>query len=137
MDFRDFLGIKSSEEIKREREEYDAKAFPFGEKEKEIVTNILKELFKDEYDDIALFNYLIARQEAFRHLDNTNRVITEDGIIQTYKTLKKTVRRKFEDHKKLYIALAEANLFIDENLNFPSIEQLTKRAEEIQEIINK
>lgn len=122
-------GKKHKERI----EEYNAKAYPFGTEQKEMIAKIVKELMPKENKEIAIYNYLICKQEII----DKNAMAGKELNYNIAYTITLEFKKKFNfKHKiNLYkcIALAEADINVNELLNYPSIEQLTNRANELKE----
>ena len=99
---------KSPEQRIRETREYNAKVFPYGDKQKQKVFEILKQLIPDEADDMLMYNYLTIKLHL---IDKPNDV---EGC---YRVVKSTNKKK--ENVEKYIALAKIDINIDENLNYP------------------
>ena len=62
MGISDWFSFKSPEQRERERREYERWAFPHGQKQKDMISEILKELLSEENVQTAMVVYLIGRE---------------------------------------------------------------------------
>lgn len=131
----DIFSYKNSKERQREYLEYLQEVFPFGDAQKEKITILLKNLLPKEFAEIALFNYLTIKYETSKYFDKSKNQITDEGLMKCCKLLKNTIGKNSKNSKAIYIALAEADLNIDNNLNYPDIDILLSRANKIKEIV--
>lgn len=117
-------------------EAYTSKAYPYGEKQKEKIRKIVKELMPKEIVEIGVYNYLICKQEIGEIIEKEASDFNLNIVLSIIDEFKK--KFNFKDEMNIYrcIALFEADLKIDENLNYPSIESLQDRANEIKRILN-
>ena len=121
--------FKTQDSKNREQKEYNNVMFPFGERQKEIVSGLVKELNTKESFSLAFFYYLQIRQEC----ENTRFF---DGDYKfMYKVLKKNVSKKSSVDIFKYVVLAKYDSKIDESLNYPSIEEIAKEALDIENMI--
>ncbi len=125
------LGYKSEEQRKKEAEAYNAKQFPYGEKQREKLLSLLKELLPRFDEEISVYQYLVCKDMTGSWKDQSN---DRKKIDQIADSLKFTLKKKNRDDLYLYLALCEADLSIDEKLDYPDIEALKERAEELKKI---
>lgn len=90
--------------------------FPYGEKQEEKIIAILKQLFPCESKEVIIFNYIITKQKLMEKEFLDSNDINE---------LDKQYMSKIDS--SILIALAKLDLQIDENLNYPSINEITGR----------
>ena len=127
-------GFKTKKQREKEKEEYNRKIFPYGEKQSEKLKELVRELFPEEKDSrMAMYNFVISSQ---RMIEDDIKNLDEEALNEFSRFLKKRIRKKDHDQICRFIALAEADRNIDEELNYPSIEELKNRAEEIRRILN-
>lgn len=126
-----WLQWKSKNTQEREAGEYEEWAFPYGQPQREKIEAILSELFPKEDTSISLICYLTAKELYGRvrkvifmpeHHDYAMKCLTKD--MERYKRLFKK-----KETRPIYCALALADDSIDENLNYPSKEEILVLAE--------
>lgn len=128
--------INRGKKHKERIEEYNAKAYPFGIEQKELIASIVKELMPKEDKEIAVYNFLICKQEIVDKCAMKGKQLNYDMVYPIVKEFKK--KFNFKDKINLYkcIALVEADLNIDKLLNYPSVEELINRATQLKEILD-
>lgn len=128
--------LNRNKKHKERIEEYNCKAYPFGIKQKELIASIVKQLMPKEDKEIAIYNFLICKQEIVDKCAMSNKTLNYNIVYPIVKEFKK--KFNFKDRINLYkcIALAEADLNIDSLLNYPSIEELINRTYELKEILD-
>ena len=133
----DMFVFKTKKQRERDQKRFDKWAFPYGEKQKEKVFEIVKELLPKEDPKAALAVFLMGRQ-AYRgsFKDDAEELAerTEENKLAALDQLLKT--QLFGRYKKFipyYKALVLADSQVDETLNYPSVEQLRRKAEELAE----
>lgn len=128
--------LNRSKKHKERIEEYSAKAYPFGLAQKQLIGKIVKELMPKEDKEIAVYNYLICKQEIVDKNAMAGKELNYNIVYPIVLEFKK--KFNFKDKINLYkcIALAEADLNVSELLNYPSVEDITKRANELKEILD-
>ena len=124
---------------KAQREEETARyyewAYPYGPKHKEMINDIIHAVVPDEDDKIAIYNYLVCRQEMAPSYYEGPFIFDRSNSKSVRKKLKKEYNSKGKKDIHKYIALVEADLKVDENLEFPSVDEILKYAEEIKQIL--
>lgn len=128
--------INRGKKHKERIEEYNAKAYPFGLAQKQLITSIVQQLMPKEDKEIAIYNFLICKQEIIDKSAMAGKLLNYNVVYSIVKEFKK--KFNFKDSINLYkcIALAEADINIDSLLNYPSIEELINRAYELKEILD-
>ena len=129
--FENWFTFKSAAQRKKEREEYDLRLFPYGEKQRQTIVSILKQLL-DHFDgELSLYQYLVCKDILITADDKT---ISREKIDELTSALRFTMKKKNRDDLFSYIALCEADLKIGEDLNYPDIRTLKERAQELKKI---
>ena len=131
----DWFTFKTAKQRAREEKQFARWAFPYGDAQKEKVAQILRELMPKEDPKAALALFLMGRQ-AYRGAYNDD---PEDLEERTEKNKMAALDRMLESqlfgrYKKFipyYKVLVLADLEVDETLNYPSVEELRHRAEEL------
>ena len=135
MGFADWFAFKSPAEKKRESQMYDRWAFPYGPAQKEKLQQILKELMPKEDPIAAMAVYLIGREGylgSFKMDAEELAARTEEKKRSAMDyVLAKQLRGKSKKFLPYYKAIILADAKIDKDLNYPSIEELQKMAEEL------
>ena len=133
----DMFTFKTRKQRERDAKKFDRWAFPYGEPQRQKLIAIIKELLPKEEPKAALAVYLIGR-EAYRGSFKDD---TEDLAERTEGQKLRALDRQLKDqlfgrYKKFipyYKVLVLADAQVDETLNYPSVEELRRRAEEIAE----
>ena len=129
--FENWFTFKSAAQRKKEREEYDLRLFPYGEKQRQTIVSILKQLL-DHFDgELSLYQYLVCKDILITADEKT---ISREKIDELTSALRFTMKKKNRDDLFSYIALCEADLKIGEDLNYPDIRTLKERAQELKKI---
>ena len=131
----DLFAIKTPKQRERDAKKYDRWAFPYGEAQRQKVIELLKELLPKEEAKAALAVYLMGREAyrgSFRDDPEDLAERTEERKLRALDYQLET--QLFGRYKKFipyYKALVLADAEVDETLNYPSAEQLRRRAEEL------
>ena len=127
--WQNWINFRSKEQRERDQEAYDKAVFPYGEKQKEIISSYLDELFAEELPGMKMFNYLVIKEKI------KDREIDQELIKRVFKSIKNTSSRKKRDtYPYLYMSLAEYDLKISEELNYPDTDKIRENAERIKQI---
>lgn len=124
--------FKSRRQEKKEQAEYAAWAFPYGSEQQKAISQLLQQLFPKETVSVAMVNYLTGR-EAF-----SNRYGDfDDDYNPLYVTLQELRRCAIVARRDipLYMALIAADSRVDEELNYPDVEELRAAAQDLIEMI--
>lgn len=132
--FERWFTSKSEEQIQKEREIYEQKVFPYGQVQRDKIKQIVDKQCPQDYQEMSLFNYLVVRQNVGEYYDDELKGLTSKGLATLCDSLKKTLRKKYQEDKYFYIALAEYDYGIDENLNY-DVEAIKQKALEIKNIL--
>ena len=131
----DFFGIKSRKQRERDAKKFDRWAFPYGEPQREKIAQILKELLPKEEARAAMAVYLMGR-EAYR---GSFRLDAEDLAERTEKEKMRSLdylldSQLFGRYRKFipyYKAVILADAQVGPEMDYPSVEELRRRAEEL------
>ncbi len=136
MGIADWFTVKSKKQREREFRQYTKWAYPYGDRQKELVTKILKELMPEEPGETAVAVFLMGR-EGYRGAFDDEPEDLEGRTEQQ--------KRKMAVHKMMallpgrckkyvyrYMAMILADAQVDENLNYPTVEELRQAAAELE-----
>ena len=129
--------FKTPEQKQQDLKNYYAWAYPYGDEHKSKIEELVHSFVSEDDPKFAMYNYLVCRQALAPSTYEGKYVVPEDQFKPAAKKLKREFVSKGKKTAHKYMALVEADLQIDESLNYPSLEQLENRANEIQAIINK
>jgi hypothetical protein len=128
MDMSSVLGnlfdFRSKEEKKRIYEEYSKRIFPYGDAQKERVGEILAEMFPKENPRYVLMHYILVKEG----MTGENPLDFKAAV----KKVKGSPIRKTGHLEPGIHALLKVDLNIDENLNYPTTEELNADANSLQ-----
>ena len=128
--------FKTKEQREEDLNKYYAWAYPYGQEHKERISKLIEEFVSDDDSKFAIYNYLVCRQALAPNIYDGKYIVKEEQFAPAYKKLKKEFVSKGKKNVHKYMALVEADLIIDEEFNYPSLEQLTDRANQIKDIID-
>lgn len=126
--------IKSRKQREADSRRYDKWAFPYGELQKQTVSEVLKLLLPEEAPQTAMAVYLIGR-EGYRGsylADEEDARTEEEKRRDAWYALKKQLPGNHRKKLPRYLALILADAGIDENLHYPSPEALFQSAAELE-----
>ena len=131
----DMFTFKTKKQREKEEKQYDRWAFPYGMEQREKLTAIIKQLLPKEDSRAALALYLIGRQAYKGSFKDDPEDLAERTEQQKQAALDRVLETQlFGRYKKMrpyYKVLVLADAEIDETLNYPSVEELRRRAEEL------
>ena len=131
----DMFTFKTKKQREKEEKQYDRWAFPYGMEQREKLTAIIKQLLPKEDSRAALALYLIGRQAYKGSFKDDPEDLAERTEQQKLAALDRVLETQlFGRYKKMrpyYKVLVLADAEIDETLNYPSVEELRRRAEEL------
>ena len=135
----DMFTFKTAKQREREARNFDRWAFPYGLEQREKLVQILKALLPKEDPKAALAVYLMGREAyrgSFKEVDDAEDLAerTEERKLRALDyTLKEQLFGRYKKFIPYYKVLVLADSQVDETLNYPSVEELRRRAEEIAE----
>lgn len=120
---------KSRATKEKEQKEYEIWAFPYGQKQKESLMVLLKELFPKEPIPMCIVSFLTCKElfeESLKYSASSDEAINE--VMKEQKRYKHIIKRK---DMPTYIALVNADAGIDENCQYPLADEIRAGALEI------
>ena len=137
MSLSDMFVWRSKKERERERQKYERFAFPYGESQRREIERLLKELLPKEPGKTAMAVYLLGREGylgSFK-MDDEDRAerTKEESLNGAVYRLSLQLSGRYKAYLPYYLALILADVDIDEKLQYPSAEELRKKAEELKE----
>ena len=133
----DWFTFKTAKQRAREERNYARWAFPYGEAQKEKITQVIRALMPKEDPRAALSVFLMGREAyrgSFRDDPEDLAERTQQGRMEALDAV--LANQLFGKYKKFipyYKVLVLADLEVDETLNYPSVEELRRRAEELMQ----
>lgn len=139
MGFADWFAIKSARQREMERRKYEKWAYPYGDAQKDMLLKIIRELLPEEKDSMVMAIYLLGKEGYQGPYDEDKEFLQErkeeEKVAQAVHKMNPllTGRQKYRIYR--YLALIQADGQIDENLNYPTIQQLRQQAQELEKTI--
>ena len=129
-----WLSWKSKKTRERDAKEYEEWAFPFGQRQRDAVTELLKQLFPREDTPVALVCHLTAKELVSRYHDIFDMPEHHDFAVKSMAKDFKRYRRMFHkgEARFIYAALGMADLDITEELNYPTPDELRAKGAELE-----
>ena len=131
----DWFSFKSAKQRERDARNFNRWAFPYGEPQREKVIAIIKELLPKEDPKAALAVYLMGREAYRGSFKDDAEDLAERAEDRKLRALDYLLSEQlFGRYKKFipyYKALVLADSKVDETLNYPSVEELRRMAEEL------
>lgn len=131
----DWFMFKTAKQRAREEKQFARWAFPYGDAQKEKVNSLIRELLPKEDPKAAMALFLMGKQ-AYRgsYKDDPEDLAErtqQDQIAALDQMLESQLFGRYKKYTPYYKALVLADLEVDETLNYPSAEELRRRAEEL------
>lgn len=126
--------FKSKEDREKESKAYYAWAYPYGEEHKQKINELLHVYIPEEDEKFVIYNYLVTRQVLAPSLYEGPCTVDLSDFNKKYKKIKNQMISRGKKDIFKYIALVETDLKIDENLNYPSIEEIKARENELVDL---
>ena len=131
----EWFTFKSAKQRAREEKQFARWAFPYGEAQKEKVLELIRQLLPKEYPKAAMAVFLMGREALRGSFKDDPEDLAERTEQYKMAALDRTLETQlFGRYKKFipyYKVLVLADLKVDETLNYPSVEELRRRAEEV------
>lgn len=129
-----WLQWKNKSTRERDAREYEEWAFPYGEKQRDVISSLLKEFFPKEDSGIALVCFLTAKEIVARYKKIWN---AGEHYEYTRKSLGKDLNRYKRMFRKgssryVYAALSFLDLDITEELAYPETSEILALAETLE-----
>lgn len=136
MGFADWFVFKSAKQREKEEKLYARWAFPYGTAQREKLTYLMGALMPKENPQAAMAVFLMGREAYLGAYDEDPEEIQSRQESQKIEALDRLLDRqlfgKFRKLQPYYKVLILADAEVDENLNYPSVEELRRRAEELK-----
>ena len=131
----EWFTFKSAKQRAREEKQFARWAFPYGEAQKEKVLELIRQLLPKEDPKAAMAVFLMGREALQGSFKDDPEDLAERTEQNKMAALDRTLETQlFGRYKKFipyYKVLVLADLKVDETLNYPSVEELRRRAEEM------
>lgn len=129
-----FLSFVSPKQKEREQRAYEKWALPYGEPQRQKLLSLLKELYPSESPQMALTAFLSGKA-IYTDKDGDYEDTPEefDPIAATHFEITTYFVKKKSVDVYPYIALIEADIAIDEQLAYPTAEELLERAKVLKQ----
>ena len=131
----EWFTFKSAKQRAREEKQFARWAFPYGEAQKEKVLELIRQLLPKEDPKAAMAVFLMGREALRGSFKDDPEDLAERTEQNKMAALDRTLETQlFGRYKKFipyYKVLVLADLKVDETLNYPSVEELRRRAEEM------
>jgi len=131
----DWFTFKTAKQRQRDERNFARWAFPYGDAQREKITQLIRELMPKEDPKAALSVFLMGREAyrgSFRDDPEDLAERTEDGKMKALDAV--LANQLFGRYKKFipyYKVLVLADMEVDEKLEYPSAEELRRRAEDL------
>lgn len=122
--FGKMFDMRSKEEKQRDFEAFSKRIFPYGDTHREKISEILSGLYPKTNIKYLRMYYILLKDE----MTGENAVDFETAV---KKLAKKSVVKVTPELNASLHALLLADLETDENLNYPSVEELRKTAKDL------
>ena len=127
--------FKTAKQRAREEKQFARWAFPYGEAQKAKIDKIIRELLPKEDPRSGMAIFLMGREALRGSFQDDPEDLAERTEEDKMAALDKILAQQLFGHYKKFIpyykALVLADLDVDETLDYPSIEELRRRAEEL------
>ena len=131
----DWFTFKTAKQRARDERNYARWAFPYGDAQKEMILQLIRELMPKEDPRAALSVFLMGRQAyrgSFRDdPEDLAERTSQDQMNALDAVLANQLFGKYKKFIPYYKVLVLADLEVDETLNYPTAEELRRRVEEM------
>ena len=131
----DWFTFKTAKQRERDERNYARWAFPYGDAQKEMLLQLIRELMPKEDPRAALSVFLMGRQAyrgSFRDdPEDLAERTSQDQMNALDAVLANQLFGKYKKFIPYYKVLVLADLDVDETLNYPTAEELRRRVEEM------
>ena len=120
---------KSRAKQQEEQTQYEKWAFPYGEKQRENLVALLKELYPREDMAMVLVPFLTCKELYDTALkNNRSRTGAVDVLINDYKKYKRIIKKT---EMTTYLAVVLADSDLEENAVYPSADEIRESVKEL------
>ena len=134
MDIADWLGIKSREQEEREFQAFSENSFPYGQPQRDKVEELLSQLFPREKKQFTMMLFLLGKQYyhgyGLRNEQDYQGYTQEERLNIAAKSLNRQLTGKHRKSLTTYLALIAADARVDENLLYPTVQEILEQAKE-------
>ena len=131
----DWFTFKTAKQRERDERNFARWAFPYGDAQKEMILQLIRELMPKEDPRAALSVFLMGRQAyrgSFRDdPEDLAERTSQDQMNALDAVLANQLFGKYKKFIPYYKVLVLADLEVDETLNYPTAEELRRRVEEM------
>ena len=132
MDIADWLGIKSREQEEREFQAFSENSFPYGQPQRDKVEELLSQLFPREKKQFTMMLFLLGKQYyhgyGLRNEQDYRGYTQEERLNIAAKSLNRQLTGKHRKSMTTYLALIAADAQVDENLLYPTAQEIQEQA---------
>ena len=132
--------FKSREEVERERKEMESTSYPFGDRQRQTILNLLKDILPEEPEALALTIFLIGKKayQQDKSCDTFDSDLPlKERLPKTFRALGKQLFGRHREKMARYLALIMADSGVDEQLCYPSKMALLRTAAELEPLCGK
>lgn len=135
MGFTDWFTFRTKEQKQAEARQYARWACPYGDAQREKLTELLAAILPQEGAQLGMTCYLTGReayQGGIREPgDEPDTATEEEKRIRAAKKLRRSLQGRIGIEMARYIALIEADAQVDETLNYPAPDALMAAGDEL------
>jgi len=124
--------FKSKSQIKNEEREYANWAFPYGDLQRNRLTNLIKELDPKATVSLSLATFLTCKELYERKLDETGS--REEAVYQLINVVKSYNQLIRKNEMTFYLALVLADADINDNCEYPAADILHEKINELEAV---
>ena len=130
-----WLTFRNKEQRERDKEEYEAWAFPYGQAQADAIAAILKELFPKEKPQMSLVSFLTAKEIFGNKVSDWyySPEFHEKALKQIKKDLKRFRNLFPKGTDMLYMGAAMVDRSVGPELNYPGIDVIHATASRLKE----
>ena len=125
---------KSKEEQKRAQDEYAVWAFPFGQKQRDELEALLRDILPKMSIQLALISFLTCKElyeKTLKKSGTRDEAITE--LFYMHSSYKHIIKKK---DMPIYVALVLADEKIDEQCQYPTADAILAHVQELTDLHN-
>jgi len=124
--------MKSKEQREKEKNEYAVWAFPYGDLQRENLTDLMQGLDPKKPIQIFLVSYLTCKELYERTLEKSeSREDATDKMLNEVKSYSQLISAK---EMSLYLALVLADADVNEDCTYPSVNEIRERIQELEDM---
>ncbi len=132
MDIADWMGLKSREQEEREFQAFSENSFPYGQPQRDKVEELLSQLFPREKKQFTMMLFLLGKQYyhgyGLRNEQDYQGLTQEERLNSAAKSLNRQLTGKHRKSLTTYLALIAADAQVDENLLYPTAQEIQEQA---------